>query len=413
MASVTFDGVAKRYGDVTAVDDLTLEVHDGEFLVLLGPSGCGKTTALRMVAGLEDITEGEVRIGDARVNEVDARKRDIAMVFQSYALYPHLTVAKNIASPLKVREYLVDGSSEPRKLTKAEQNERVAEAARILDLEPYLKRKPSALSGGQRQRVALARAIVARPKVFLMDEPLSNLDAKLRTQTRAELVELHRRLGTTVLYVTHDQVEAMTMATRIAVMADGHLQQVGTSEEVYNTPANLFVARFIGTPPMNTFDAVVGSNGRTVTVTGVESPTGTQTGGGAGSSRTDAVQGGQVAADVVVPAGSSTGPGANTIALSPAQSALVKPGQDVVVGIRPENLSIARGATAQDGLTGRVRTVEWLGHEAVVLVEVAGATVSVRQPAHDAIPDPDAEVTIVAEADHLHLFDPVTTKRFA
>ena len=241
MASVTFTGVTKRYGDVTAVDDLSIEIADGEFMVLLGPSGCGKSTALRMIAGLESITAGQLRIGDRVVNDVIPAKRDVSLVFQSYALYPHMTVARNIESPLLTR-----------KVPAAERKARLAEAARMLGLEPYLERKPGELSGGQRQRVALARAVVSRPAVFLMDEPLSNLDAKLRTQTRAELVDLHRRLGTTFVYVTHDQVEAMTMADRIAIMSDGRLRQVGTPREVYDAPADLFVAGFIGTPPMNT-----------------------------------------------------------------------------------------------------------------------------------------------------------------
>ncbi|NLD78125.1 MAG: ATP-binding cassette domain-containing protein, partial [Acidimicrobiales bacterium] len=235
MAGVTFRDVTKKYGEVTAVDSLNLEIRDGEFMVLLGPSGCGKSTALRMIAGLEDITAGTLLIGDRVVNEVEPAERDISMVFQSYALYPHMTVKRNIESPLLVRKYAVDGDDKPvRKLTGAERAERVAEAARVLDLEPYLGRKPAALSGGQRQRVALARAFVGRPQAFLMDEPLSNLDAKLRAQTRIELVDLHKRVGTTVVYVTHDQVEAMTMATRVAVMSMGKLQQVGTPQEVYD-----------------------------------------------------------------------------------------------------------------------------------------------------------------------------------
>ena len=238
---MTFSGVTKRYGDVTAVDDLSIEVADGEFMVLLGPSGCGKSTALRMIAGLESITAGQLRIGDRVVNDVIPAKRDVSLVFQSYALYPHMTVARNIESPLLTR-----------KVPAAERKARLAEAARMLGLEPYLERKPGELSGGQRQRVALARAVVSRPAVFLMDEPLSNLDAKLRSQTRAELVDLHRRLGTTFVYVTHDQVEAMTMADRIAIMSEGRLRQVGTPRQVYETPADLFVAGFIGTPPMNT-----------------------------------------------------------------------------------------------------------------------------------------------------------------
>ncbi|MGH9113917.1 MAG: ABC transporter ATP-binding protein, partial [Acidimicrobiales bacterium] len=211
MARVTFESVSKHFDDVVAVDTLDLAIGDGEFMVLLGPSGCGKTTALRMIAGLEAITDGKLRIGDDVVNDVDPARRDVSMVFQSYALYPHMTVRRNIESPLLVRRYPADGPDAPvRKLTRGERDERVAEAARVLGLEPFMKRKPVALSGGQRQRVALARAFVGRPQAFLMDEPLSNLDAKLRAQTRLELVDLHRRVETTVVYVTHDQVEAMT-----------------------------------------------------------------------------------------------------------------------------------------------------------------------------------------------------------
>ncbi len=393
MASVSFDGVTKRFDDVTAVDDLHLEIEDGEFLVLLGPSGCGKTTALRMIAGLEDVDDGELRIGDRRVNEVDPRKRDVAMVFQSYALYPHLTVAKNVASPLSVREYDVDGTGEVRKLTKAEQSERVDEAARMLGLEPYLKRKPGALSGGQRQRVALARAIVARPQVFLMDEPLSNLDAKLRTQTRAELVDLHRRLGTTIVYVTHDQVEAMTMASRIAVMAEGRLQQVGTSEDVYDRPANLFVARFLGTPPMNTFAVVVDPDGSRLTVTEAEP----------NPDLDPAAIGESMATDLA-------GGDAGHLTLSPELAAVVHPGDRVIAGIRPEHLAITT-ATTGDALNGVVRNVEWLGHEAVVSIAVAGAPIAVRQDTDLPLPSVGDQVRLVPSEGHLHLFDPRTTER--
>jgi multiple sugar transport system ATP-binding protein len=241
MASVTFDHVLKRYTpEVTVVKDFNVEVQDKEFMVLVGPSGCGKSTALRMLAGLETISEGQIRIGDRVVNGVPPKDRDIAMVFQSYALYPHMTVFDNMAFPLKMA-----------KMKKAEIRRRVADASRILGLDPFLDRKPKALSGGQRQRVALGRAIVRNPKVFLLDEPLSNLDAKLRGQTRIELQKLHKDLGTTFIYVTHDQVEAMTMGDRIAVMNGGILQQVGTPSEIYDHPANLFVAGFIGSPTMN------------------------------------------------------------------------------------------------------------------------------------------------------------------
>jgi ABC-type sugar transport system ATPase subunit len=243
MGRVAFLNVTKRFGNFVAVDDLTLEVEDREFLVLLGPSGCGKTTALRMVAGLEEPTGGTIRIGDRVVNEIEPKDRDVAMVFQSYALYPHMTVQRNIEFPLRSRN-----------VAKEDRPAIVAEAVRTLDLDGLLDRRPAQLSGGQRQRVALARAIVRRPQVFLMDEPLSNLDAKLRVQTRAELIELHRRLATTFIYVTHDQVEAMTMGDRIAIMEKGVLQQVGPPQTVYEAPANLFVARFIGNPPMNTIE---------------------------------------------------------------------------------------------------------------------------------------------------------------
>ncbi len=241
MASIQFDEVSKVYPDGTrAVDSLALTVAEGEFMVLVGPSGCGKTTALRMVAGLEEISDGSILVGERVVNDVPSKNRDLAMVFQNYALYPHMTVAQNLAFGLKLRH-----------LPKAEVDRRVNAAAAALDLEQCLARKPRALSGGQRQRVALGRAIVREPAAFLMDEPLSNLDAALRVQTRAEILKLQRRLGTTTIYVTHDQVEAMTMGDRIAVMRNGILQQIGTPEELYTRPANVFVATFIGSPAMN------------------------------------------------------------------------------------------------------------------------------------------------------------------
>jgi multiple sugar transport system ATP-binding protein len=241
MASVTYDHVVKRYtADLTVVKDFNVEVKDKEFMVLVGPSGCGKSTALRMLAGLESITEGQIRIGDRVVNNVAAKNRDIAMVFQSYALYPHMSVYDNMAFPLQMK-----------KMPKADIDKQVKNASRILGLDNFLQRKPRALSGGQRQRVALGRAIVRNPQVFLLDEPLSNLDAKLRGQTRIELQKLHRDLETTFIYVTHDQVEAMTMGDRIAIMNAGILQQVGTPGDIYDHPANLFVAGFIGSPTMN------------------------------------------------------------------------------------------------------------------------------------------------------------------
>jgi len=250
MASVTYDHVEKRFGDFVALNDLNIQVRDKEFLVLVGPSGCGKTTALRCLAGLEEITGGRVLIGDQVVNDVAPKDRDIAMVFQSYALYPHMTVFDNMAFGLKLR-----------KVPKAEIKRRVEEAAGILGIEQLLKRKPRELSGGQRQRVALGRAIVREPKVFLFDEPLSNLDAKLRVQTRAEISKLHQRLQTTFIYVTHDQMEAMTMASRIAVMNKGILQQLDTPQNLYDRPASMFVAGFIGSPAMNFFPAKLRKDG--------------------------------------------------------------------------------------------------------------------------------------------------------
>lgn len=247
MANLSLKHIYKVYpGDVTAVKDFNLEIADKEFIVFVGPSGCGKSTTLRMIAGLEEISKGELYIGDRLVNEVEPKERDIAMVFQSYALYPHMTVYDNMAFGLKLR-----------KVPKDEIDKKVKDAAKILDIEHLLDRKPKALSGGQRQRVALGRAIVREPKVFLMDEPLSNLDAKLRVQMRTEISKLHQRLQTTFIYVTHDQVEAMTMGTRIVVMKDGIVQQVDSPQEIYNNPANIFVAGFIGSPQMNFIDGTI------------------------------------------------------------------------------------------------------------------------------------------------------------
>jgi len=251
MATLSLKGIKKIYdGGVTAVHDFNLEIADKEFIVLVGPSGCGKSTTLRMVAGLEEISEGELYIGSKLVNNVEPKDRDIAMVFQSYALYPHMTVYENMAFPLKLR-----------KVPKDEIDKRVREAAEILDITQYLDRKPKALSGGQRQRVAIGRAIVREPKVLLMDEPLSNLDAKLRNQMRAEIIKLRQKINTTFMYVTHDQTEAMTLGDRIVIMKDGYIQQIGTPQEVFDHPANLFVAGFIGMPQMNFFDAKLVNEG--------------------------------------------------------------------------------------------------------------------------------------------------------
>ena len=251
MAEARYEHVTRRFGDTVALDDFTLDIHEGEFLVLVGPSGCGKTTALRCLAGLDEPDSGAVYIGDRDVTYVEPADRDVAMVFQNYALYPYLTVFDNIAFPLKMR-----------KVPKRERKERVEAVAGMLDIVPLLNRRPRELSGGQRQRVAVGRAIVREPAVFLMDEPLSNLDAQLRGQTRAELIRLQRELGTTTIYVTHDQTEAMTMGHRLAVLSDGRLQQIATPMEIYDRPANRFVAGFIGNPPMNQIEATIDWNGR-------------------------------------------------------------------------------------------------------------------------------------------------------
>jgi multiple sugar transport system ATP-binding protein len=268
MASVTFEHVSKKYaGDVLAVNDLNLDIHDKEFLVLVGPSGCGKSTALRMIAGLEEISSGILRIGERVVNNVPPKDRDIAMVFQSYALYPHMSVYDNMAFGLRMRKTMPSGAA-PGTSREAAIKQRVEEVADIVGLRQYLNRKPRQLSGGQRQRVALGRAIVREPQVFLMDEPLSNLDAKLRVQTRAEISKLQRRLQTTMIYVTHDQTEAMTMGDRIAVMRDGILQQLDTPQNLYDHPTNMFVAGFIGSPSMNFFPSTLEQSGQELLIKG-------------------------------------------------------------------------------------------------------------------------------------------------
>jgi multiple sugar transport system ATP-binding protein len=344
VASVSFDRASKIYPDGTrAVSELQLDVPDGQFMVLVGPSGCGKTTALRMLAGLESVSEGVIRIGERVVNHVPSRDRDIAMVFQSYALYPHLSVYENIAFGLRVK-----------KVPKDEIDRRVKNAARILDLEPFLKRKPRALSGGQRQRVAMGRAIVREPQAFLMDEPLSNLDAKLRVQMRAEIAGLQHDLGVTTIYVTHDQIEAMTMGDRVAVMRKGELQQVDDPQTLYERPVNLFVGGFIGSPAMNMLEATLDRRNGGYAVT-------------AGSS--------SLALDD------------EALALHPGLAGYA--GKDVIVGIRPEDLEDAALApdTPEDRrLHGKVSLREALGSEIMVHFDIdakAAMTEDVRELAED------------------------------
>ncbi len=394
MAQVAFEGVSKVYADGTrAVNDVNLEIRDGEFMVLVGPSGCGKTTALRMVAGLEEISEGRLSIGDRIVNHVPSRDRDIAMVFQSYALYPHLSVYENIAFGLRLK-----------KMPKSEIDERVNRAAKLLGLEEYLKRKPRALSGGQRQRVAMGRAIVREPAAFLMDEPLSNLDAKLRVQTRAEIAKLQSDLNVTTIYVTHDQVEALTMGDRVAVMRKGELQQVDEPQTLYDRPVNLFVGGFIGSPSMNMLDAAIAQQNGGLTATIGE--------------QTIAL-------------------GSETIAQRPGLKAYA--GKRVVIGIRPEDLedaAIATDAPADRILTGRLELREALGSEIMAHFAIKAAHAEsdeMRELAEDAGTDEvtqigvkeneavvvgrfsprsrvqeDDEVRAVVDTRALHFFDPST-----
>ena len=355
LASVIYDHIVKRYtADVTVVKDFDVEIEDREFMVLVGPSGCGKSTVLRMLAGLETITEGRILVGDRVVNNVAAKDRDLAMVFQSYALYPHMSVYDNMAFPLQMQH-----------LKKPEIDRRVRNASRILGLEAFLSRKPRALSGGQRQRVALGRAIVRNPKVFLLDEPLSNLDAKLRVQMRVELKKLHLRLGTTAVYVTHDQVEAMTLGDRVVVMKDGLVQQVGEPLELYNRPANRFVAGFLGSPAMNFASVKV-----------------TQADSGLW-----AVNDGM------------------RIQLPPEMSARLKPyvGEDIGLGIRPEDLHLARNG-AEQTFEVLVEVVEKLGSEILLDVK-AGSTPMVAAVEPNVSTKPRDRLRLALDPARLHFFD--------
>ena len=355
MARIAFQGIAKRFGDVSVIEQLDLEIHDQEFMVFVGPSGCGKSTALRMIAGLEEPSEGTLVIGDRVVNDVHPKDRDVAMVFQSYALYPHMTVRENIAFGLRIR-----------KMPDAEIDKLVDEAAGILGLKPLLDRKPKALSGGQRQRVALGRAIVRDPDVFLFDEPLSNLDAKMRVQMRAEIARLHHRLGATMIYVTHDQTEAMTLGQRIVVMKDGLVQQVAAPLELYERPANRFVAGFIGSPAMNFL------SGRL--------------------ERTDGLR-------FVTDAGEAVGLPA---AFAPG-AALV--GRPAILRIRPEHLDLAPAGAAA-GLSALVQVVESLGSETMVHLGLRTGTFVVRCPGQAAaVMDQPLGVNLRAEGIRLFAAD--------
>ncbi len=369
MATVSLKGIKKIYDNkVTAVHDFNLEIADKEFIVLVGPSGCGKSTTLRMVAGLEDISEGDLLINGKRMNDVEPKDRDIAMVFQNYALYPHMTVYENMAFALKLR-----------KVPKDEIDKKVREAAEILDITQYLERKPKALSGGQRQRVAIGRAIVRNPQVFLMDEPLSNLDAKLRNQMRAEIIKLRQRIDTTFIYVTHDQTEAMTLGDRIVIMKDGFIQQIGTPQQVFDHPANIFVAGFIGMPQMNFFDGQLVANGDHYYVKVMDA----------------------------------------TMDLSPEAQAALKakgvPSKAVTIGIRPEHISFAESAGAHC-LTGSVDVSEMMGSEIHLHVNAGGRDVVLRVPTTELSAEHKGGITYGTQVhftfrgDLMHLFDPETEK---
>ena len=362
MATLKFRNINKIYeNNVQAVFDFNLDVEDKEFIVFVGPSGCGKSTTLRMVAGLEEISSGELYIDDVLVNDVVPKDRDIAMVFQNYALYPHMSVFDNMAFGLKLR-----------KVPKAEIAERVHEAAEILGLEEYLNRKPKQLSGGQRQRVALGRAIVRSPKVFLMDEPLSNLDAKLRVQMRSEIAKIHQRVGATTIYVTHDQTEAMTMASRIVIMKDGYIQQIGTPKEVYNYPANIFVGGFIGSPAMNFF------KGRLVDKAFV-----------------------------------TEGEEQVKITLTKEVYERIKnyEGHNIVLGIRPENVNVVAATTKKAGtISMEADVVELLGHELIVYGYVDGQRILLKTSAANDIKVGDV-IKVNIDMENIHFFDVDSTNR--
>ncbi|PTX98857.1 sugar ABC transporter ATP-binding protein [Spartobacteria bacterium LR76] len=370
MAQVSLKNVYKIYpgekgGDVAVVTDFSLEIDDREFVVFVGPSGCGKSTTLRMIAGLEEISRGDVSIGGRRMNDVPPKDRDIAMVFQNYALYPHLSVYDNMAFGLKLRKY-----------PKEEIHKRVMDAAAILGIEPYLERKPKALSGGQRQRVAVGRAIVRQPKVFLFDEPLSNLDAKMRVQMRTEITKLHQRLQATMIYVTHDQVEAMTMGTRIVVMKDGLIQQVDAPLKIYRDPVNLFVAGFLGTPPMNFVKG---------TLTGRD-----------GAIIFKEMQGGAV-----------------ELKLGDRKAAAAYLGREVILGVRPEDCALVAPGETATSFQAVVELVEPMGAETYHYLQTGAHTMVSRSSATMHHGEAGQRQDFAIQAEKVHLFDPVTTNRIA
>ncbi|MGD0388619.1 MAG: sn-glycerol-3-phosphate ABC transporter ATP-binding protein UgpC [Tepidisphaeraceae bacterium] len=394
MARVDLEKVSKVFpGGVKAVDSVDLRIADREFIVLVGPSGCGKSTTLRMIAGLEEITEGIIRIGDRIVNGVPPKSRDIAMVFQNYALYPHMTVYKNMAFALKLRG-----------MRRAEINRRVSEAAKILEIEHLLDRKPKQLSGGQRQRVAVGRAIVREPAAFLFDEPLSNLDAKLRVTTRAELKRLHQRLRTTTIYVTHDQEEAMTLGDRIVVMKDGLIQQSDSPLHTYNGPVNRFVAGFIGMPPMNFFDgAIRNANGRITFEEGKLTGSGAASGNGGGHDRAQVMAG-----ELTFP------PNGFTLGLDELSQAVKdrlagRAGAHVVLGIRPEHLHLSPTAGSASSMKVRLNVIEPLGNDMDVYMSTAlheqiVGRLEARMGLHAG-----AESTVYVDLRRAHFFEPGET----
>ena len=392
MAKIKLDHVVKIYDSgVKAVDDFCMDIDDNEFIVFVGPSGCGKSTTLRMIAGLEDITEGEILIDGKVVNDIEPKDRDIAMVFQNYALYPHMTVYKNMAFGLKLRKAMLpvyDRKGDPvygedgepllkkRKYTRAEIDEKVMEVARMLEIEDYLKRKPKALSGGQRQRVAIGRAIVRKPKVFLMDEPLSNLDAKLRNQMRAEIMELRKKIKTNFIYVTHDQVEAMTLGDRIVIMKDGFVQQIGTPKEVFDHPVNLFVAEFIGAPQMNFFEAklVKLNNEYVVNFEGISFSISKQAND-------------KLSADNVEE-------------------------KNIILGVRPEHISLVKAD--KNSISSKVTISEMMGSEIHVHIKVDEKDIIIRTPILNIDPEiakaieNGGDIAFTFTPEVMHLFDKET-----